>query len=210
MTIHKPYLGIVKHYENCFIEHGDNHKGVDWPNEQDARIRYRVMLDLIRDNTTTAISLLDYGCGLSHLYAYLLEKQHSNIHYTGLDISSRFIEQCRQKYPDNCYLQMDIMDDDNTLPQFDYIIANGVYTEKKDLSYQEMETYFFASLKKLFDHAKYGLAFNVMSIFVDWQRDDLFHCSFDKIAKFVRNEITKNFCFRQDYQLHEFTCYLYR
>ena len=41
------YKSIVTHYENCLAEHGDNHKGVDWPNEGDVKKRYNVMLDLI-------------------------------------------------------------------------------------------------------------------------------------------------------------------
>ena len=27
---------IIRHYENCFKVHGNNHKGVDWPNKIDA------------------------------------------------------------------------------------------------------------------------------------------------------------------------------
>ena len=39
---------LVAHYESCLRAHGDNHRGVDWPNAVDARTRYRVMLDVIR------------------------------------------------------------------------------------------------------------------------------------------------------------------
>ncbi len=31
------YKNIVQHYEQCYKIHGDNHKGVDWPNEHDAQ-----------------------------------------------------------------------------------------------------------------------------------------------------------------------------
>jgi hypothetical protein len=45
---------------------------------------------------------------------------------------------------------------------------------------------------------------------VDWERDDLFHVSFDVMAKFLTAELTRNFIFRQDYGLYEYTVYAYR
>ena len=61
---------LIKHYEECFREHGDSHRGVDWPNEQDALTRYQVMLQgisLFPGISTNSVSILDYGCGLGHL-----------------------------------------------------------------------------------------------------------------------------------------------
>ena len=41
----KKYLNIVSHYESCLERHGDTHLGLDWPRQEDADTRYRVMLD---------------------------------------------------------------------------------------------------------------------------------------------------------------------
>ena len=41
------YRDIVAHYEKCFEQHGDCPKGVDWPNAEDAKTRYRIMLELV-------------------------------------------------------------------------------------------------------------------------------------------------------------------
>jgi len=43
----KHYLKIVEHYENCLRNFGDNHLGVDWPKEEDAQLRYKIMLEII-------------------------------------------------------------------------------------------------------------------------------------------------------------------
>jgi hypothetical protein len=45
---------------------------------------------------------------------------------------------------------------------------------------------------------------------LDWQRDDLFHVSFDSMAQFLTKRISRHFQFRQDYGLYEFTTYAYR
>src|SRR5262249_6209551 len=94
------YADIISHYEACLARHGDNHLGVDWPNNDDARTRYAVMLDLIPLEQRCGISLLDFGCGASHLYEYMQERGWAGgIHYSGLDLSGKFVELCRLKFP---------------------------------------------------------------------------------------------------------------
>ena len=44
--LHEPrHHAIVAHCESYLAAHGDTHKGVGWPNYDDAQVRYRVMLD---------------------------------------------------------------------------------------------------------------------------------------------------------------------
>ena len=84
------YLKIAEHYKKCFEDHGDNHLGVDWPKYDDTLTRYKVMLDLINENNK--VSLLDFGCGLGHLYKFILnEKKENEIVYSGLDINEKFL-----------------------------------------------------------------------------------------------------------------------
>jgi hypothetical protein len=65
-------------------------------------------------------------------------------------------------------------------------------------------------LKRVYPHARCGLAFNVMSKHVDWEREDLFHLPYDTLAAFLKREISRNFVFRADYELYEYTAYVYR
>jgi 2-polyprenyl-3-methyl-5-hydroxy-6-metoxy-1,4-benzoquinol methylase len=65
-------MAIVDHYEECLRLHGDTHRGVDWPNPDDAARRYDVMLGV------TAYSprppkphILDFGCGAGHLLEHM-------------------------------------------------------------------------------------------------------------------------------------------
>jgi len=55
-----------------------------------------------------------------------------------------------------------------------------------------------------------GVAFNVMSKHVDWERDDLFHLPFDTLARYLIASLTRNFVIRSDYGLYEYTTYIYR
>lgn len=207
----KPYLHLVTHYETCLAQHGDSHLGVDWPNEQEALTRYQVMLEVIRPaHHQTNVTLLDFGCGAAHLYQYIKSRGLHGIDYAGLDLSPRFIELARAKFPDRCYYELDILDQpENKLPVFDYIVLNGVLTEKRELSFDEMWDYTRRLLRAVLDKARVGIAFNVMSQQVDWERDDLFHLSVDRLVNFLTRELSRHFIIRNDYGLYEYTTYLY-
>jgi len=215
MTQDKNYLSIVAHYESCLDRHGDTHLGVDWPKAEDVATRYRVMLEVMRpehraESGERKISLLDFGCGASHLYEHMRSNGFEQVAYAGLDLSEKFVALSRSKYPANEYFCMDVLDDDARLPQFDYVVMNGVFTEKKALSFDEMFAYFTRLLKKVYERARVGVAFNVMTKHVEWERDDLFHLPFDTLAAFLKKELTRNFVFRNDYGLYEYTAYVYR
>jgi hypothetical protein len=49
-----------------------------------------------------------------------------------------------------------------------------------------------------------------MTKHLDWERPDLFHLPFDATAEFVTKELTRNYVFRSDYGLYEYTTYIYR
>ncbi|MDN8616668.1 class I SAM-dependent methyltransferase [Variovorax ginsengisoli] len=203
------YQAIIRHYEDCLAQFGDSHRGVDWPNAADAAKRYRVMLDLIRPSTTEK-TLLDLGCGASHLYAYMLDHDVEGLRYAGLDASSAFCALSRKKYPQNEYLCLDVLADPTRLREFDYVVMNGVFTEKREMSFSDMFDYLQRMLAVVFEKTRCGMAFNVMSKQVDWERDDLFHVSLDQLTDFIAKKLSRHYIVRNDYGLYEYTVYVYK
>lgn len=202
------YLSLAKHYDDCFKKHGDNNLGVDWPKYEDTLTRHEVMLHLLRGDKDT--SLLDFGCGLGHFYEYLKSHNyHNSINYSGLDINKSFYQTCTEKYPELSFYHTDILINDS-IPTFDYIICNGTFTEKRELSQREMMSFFQSVLLKLWNKCTKGIAFNVMSKLVDWERDDLFHVSMDELGLFLKNNLNRDFIIRNDYKLYEYTVYVYK
>jgi SAM-dependent methyltransferase len=205
------YMEIVQHYESRLELYGDTHLGVDWPNAADAERRYDVMLGLIRPDASQPVTLLDFGCGAGHLYEHIGRlRLHHRIAYSGLDLSPKFVTLCRQKHPGVPFYYFDIMEADGGLPEFDYVVMNGVFTEKLTLSQGEMLDYFQVLIARVFAKARTGLAFNVMSKQVEWERSDLFHLSLDVLAAFLTKTLSRDFVIRHDYRLYEYTVYLYR
>lgn len=208
----KTYSKIIEHYEDCLEKHGDNHLGVDWPKPEDVDKRYKVMLDIIRLNEENGrlVSLLDFGCGTAHLLEFINRNKYERIVYSGLDISQKFIDLAMKKYPANSFYCLDILDTDTEIKNFDYIVMNGVFTEKRELSFEEMWVYFTKMISLIYEKCNKGFAFNVMSKNVDWEREDLFHVSHDLLSGFLCKNLNRNYVIRNDYGLYEYTVYVFK
>ena len=104
---------------------------------------------------------------------------------------------------------MDILDRDAALPDYDYVVMNGVFNYRGELSRERMLAYWKRMTVAAFRHCRRGIAFNVMSKLVDWERDDLFHLPFDTMSRFVAHELSRHFVIRHDYDAYEYTVYVY-
>jgi cyclopropane fatty-acyl-phospholipid synthase-like methyltransferase len=205
----KPYEILVRFSESFLERYGDCYLGVGWTKRQeDADTRYRVMLELLAEERGRPVTLLDFGCGASHLYEYLQAHRRTDVAYSGLDLSPQFLACSRRKFPHLTYYDLDVLEDDG-LPTFDYIVMNGLFTAKCELSFEVMLAYFQRLVRCVFAKTRKGMAFNVMSPQVDWERDDLFHLPFDVLASFLAREVSRHFVVRHDYGLYEYTTYVY-
>lgn len=203
------YRHIITHYESCLAEHGASAKGMDWPNEKDLSTRFDVMLEMI--NVARQVSILDLGCGVGLLVDHMEKKGVSeHLDYMGIDVSAKMIAAAKHRHPDKNFEIRDILI--NPLPSgsFDFVIMNGILTEKRGLRFEQMEDYAKALIKTAYDSCNHGLAFNVMSWHVDWQREDLFHWPIDNVVSFMVAECSRDIVMRMDYGLYEYTIYLYR
>lgn len=206
----KAYSKIIQHYENCLDKYGDNHLGVDWPKLDDVEKRYKIMLDLVKCNEENddLVSLLDFGCGTAHLLEFMNRNKYERIVYSGLDISQKFVDVAKKKHPEISFYCIDILDSAITIQNYDYIVMNGIFTEKRELTFNEMWDYFTKMLLSIFERCNKGFAFNVMSKNVEWEREDLFHISHDLLSDFLCKNLTRNYIIRNDYGLFEYTVYV--
>ena len=202
------YLDIVRHYEKCFELYGDTSQGVDWPNQEDAETRYRVMIEAL--HFAPSETLLDFGCGLAHFHDFLEGYDALDVKYAGLELSDKMLGAIKKKKPAIDFYSNDVISDGWQIPQFDFTVMNGVFTEKLHLETDQMFDYMTKLIKIVFDNSKVGLAFNVMSTQVDWERDDLFHLSLDKLAWFIKEDLSRKYIIRNDYGLYEYTVYIFK
>ena len=209
-----PQQLIVRQCEAYLAAHGDTHQGVGWPHYADAQARYQVMLDGLRSAVPAdgrPVRVLDFGCGPAHFYEFLQRQPLPfSLDYTGLDLLADSLALARAKFPDRPFLHLDVLQEPGRLPAFDYVVLNGIFTQKCALSFEQMWAYCQQLLQVIWPKTTYGLAFNAMSKQVDWERDDLFHLPLDTLAPFLARHLTRHFALRHDYGLYEFTTYLYK
>jgi SAM-dependent methyltransferase len=171
--------------------------------------RYDVMLDVIRD-IARPVRLLDFGCGTGHLFEHIQNRPELQIDYHGIDLSSLFIATARAKHPGIRFDEGDVLQQPDILHTYDYVVINGVFTAKWDVSFDVMLAFLQRTIRLLFSRCTGGIAFNTMSKHVDWERDDLFHLPLEILTAFLCQEVSRHFVIRNDYGLYEYTTYVYR
>jgi SAM-dependent methyltransferase len=198
--------------EACEVDlerYGDNFRGVGYTRTQDHANRcYAVMAGLIRP-TPEPVTLVDLGCGLAHLLDYIKAHGPHNVRYIGLDLSEKYLAVARRKHPELTFLHADVRQNPASLPRADYIVMNGLFNYRGRFSFIEMRAYFLDMIAIAFGRCARGIAFNVMSKLVDWERDDLFHLPFDDLAQLVSEHLSRHFVVHHDYGMYEYTTYVY-
>ena len=119
------------------------------------------------------------------------------------------IETATTLHPKAHFECLDILTQATDHLQPDYIIMNGVFTEKRDLNFPMMLDFLSKMLIKTSSLAKKGIAFNVMQQHVDWSNPQLFHLGYDQLADIIIKHCSRHFQFRADYGLYEYTTYVY-
>lgn len=204
------YRAIQRHYEETLAMFGPNVHGVDWPNLEDLETRFRIMASGV-PATDEPVRLLDVGCGVGLFLDYLMENVVPGTWtYTGLDISAAMIDQARGRHPHARFLRRDLIADPDLGETHDFAILNGVFTVKRDLPQAAMEAFVQALLTAVWPHCRLGLAFNVMSVHLDYPREDLFHWPIDDAVAFATRALSREVRVRADYGLYEYTTFVYR
>ena len=206
------WSALVTHYERCLDRHGATPRGVDWPNVADLEVRFDTLLSLLDGSDTEPRPvLLDLGCGPGLLLDYLRATGRlESVEYRGIDLSPAMVEAARARWPDRDISCRDIVADPLPERSVDFVIMNGVLTEKQTLSHEVMVAIAQELIVAAFNAARVGIAFNAMSRHVDWQRPELFHWGFDELSAFLRERVSRHYAFRSDYGLYEHTTFVWR
>jgi SAM-dependent methyltransferase len=202
---------LARYYGSRLLAHGDTAIGAGWPNEADRLKRFDVMAGLAPRGLANS-SLCDIACGTGAFLTHLKAVGAAPADYLGIDICPDAIDRARAKFPQARFECRDLLAGPGpSLPApVDYVVINGLFTVRAALDEATMWEFLDAMLTRLWPSTRRGLAFNVMSNVVDWRRDDLFHVSMDHLASRLFALAGRRVVFRNDYDLYEYTVYVYR
>jgi SAM-dependent methyltransferase len=209
----RPYKSLITLVEKYFSEHGDSHQGLGYPKADGFHERYRVFLDVmkLRPEGEKPVKLLDVGCATGVVLDEIKASGQTGISYRGVDLSPLMIKTAREKHPEADFVLGDPFDLKEVWEdEPDYVILGGLFQCRLQMSQEEMTDYMVRMLRLAFTHCRQGMVFNVMSVHVDWQREDLFHVGFDEMADLLQANLNRNYVFRADYGLYEYAVYVYK
>lgn len=202
---------IARHFASLPV----SPEAVLWPNAEDLPHRFHALLngvDWSRYSSEEPLRLLDLGCGPGFLLNYL---GHAGlidrVDYTGVDLNPDVLAAARERWPERRFLERDVRSEPFPDGLFDYAVLCGVFTVRFSLNEADMRTLLIETLQAIWPSTVDGLAYNVMSKHVDWERDDLFHLPCDDALTIARDFLgTRQVRILHDYGLFEYSCVVSR
>jgi SAM-dependent methyltransferase len=177
---------LRRHYQGLLNEHGDSFEAAQYSSRASQMARYAVLAQIA---DLRGVSVLDFGCGTGHLAAYLKE-QAIDCRYTGVDIVEEFFPYARAKHPAHRFGLWE----DFAGESFDYVFVSGVFNNRVD----DNDGFFRTWAERLFARARKGLAFNLMSTYVDFQDAGLWYAQPERVFAFMKS-LTPYVTLRNDY-----------
>ena len=203
-------------YNDNFSEHGFDVRALHWESEAGQYLRFLAACKITAFYFPIKnFSLLDFGCGLGHLYEFLEKSKFikaTGLDYTGVDINGTFIEEAKKKMPG---IKFEVSSDSLYHKKYDFVVMSGLYNVKFDTDF-DIEARYMDDIRQLFGITKQGLAVNFNSEEAlkmlgpekaEAYKDKFYFHDKDKVLKNLE-QISDNIKIADDYMEQDFTYYL--
>lgn len=172
---------------------------VGYTSKEEQNLLFTVLAQIGLDPTLE--SILDVGCGVGDLNAYLATTLGTPTNYLGIDINPNMVNTAYQKYPNIKCITKDLADMEE---KFDYVLSSGLFGLKLT---DDMYGYLYKSVDKMYELANIGVAFNMMSDNSKNQQEGLFYYTPTEVFDYCLNKYGK-VTMRHDYLEDDFTIYI--
>jgi SAM-dependent methyltransferase len=199
------YLNKVeKLYTKNWQSYGSDSRSVGWKDEKGQNLRFHKLVQVIEErNDITEITVNDYGCGYGAMFKYLDKLPNIRLtKYYGYDISKemltaagQYVNDERAQFINSKYISFNA----------DYSFVSGTFNVRFDASGDVWREFIEETLLKMGGMSKRGFAFNLLSIYVDWQEQHLYYGDPHYFFDFCRTRISKYVSLLHDYPLYEWT-----
>lgn len=196
--------GVRDLYTNNLAEHGVSSRSVGWPQADAQTLRFEKLAQVI-DLTApdVPVSVNDWGCGYGAMFAFLDARPGVELQrYVGYDVSSEMLDAAREHVPDPRAQWVLGSDVDQVA---DYSFVSGTFNVRLQASDASWGEYVRAVLRRLHEHSRRGFAFNLLTSYVDWRKDDLFYADPGEFFAFCKAELSRFVTLLHDYPLYEWT-----
>lgn len=196
---------VIAYQERCLAVAGDSARGVDWKSREAQYLLFEVNESM---GILPGSSVLDVGCGLAHFHDFLASRGHTG-RYTGIDLSPALVEQAGKRLPDADLRVLDILRDTPPVEEYDFVVASGVFTARLGTPLDEWEEYVRKMIGRMYELAKVGAVFNMLTSYVDFEVEHLYYADPARYLTFARS-LSRFVALRHDYPAYFFTTGIYK
>jgi SAM-dependent methyltransferase len=188
---------IIDQYTAAFAKHGDSPASVLWPKGRQ-EIRFQALTSHF--DWKNVESILDFGCGLGHLYPYALSQGFEG-EYIGVDVVPDFIAFCQTRH-----LGAKFLLSNGQLPSIspvDHVIGSGCFNlinQSNSNHFEDVQEL----ISGLFDLCTGSVAFDFMSTYVDFEQSMAFHVDPFEMARFIHQNVSPRLKLDTSYLQFEF------
>ncbi len=191
---------IATYYDRLVDQYGHDPRACDASSKTSLTVRYQTLGEV---TNLSGKSILEVGCGFGDLGAYLMQT-YERVRYSGVDISSRMIEEGQRAHP-GLHLSRTNVLDMAPQQQFDVVLAQGIFY----LLGYNAEAKMHRLIEKMFSLATEAVAFTTISAWASQKGDREFYADPVKLLGWCR-QLTPCLVLRHDYHEADFTMYLYK
>ena len=191
---------IITEYDEAFRLNGRSASAVMCPKGRQ-QFRYQKMIEGIN---LVGKSILDFGCGLAHLFEYLVESNAGVTDYYGVDICESFLSDNRARFSNKNAHFINLDDFDTSVEAADVALVVGTFNLKYHLDYDNNWKYITSEILRIWSKTNQVLILNWMTDRVDFVQADAFHVSPEAIIKWGTNNLSKRFRVDASYMPYEF------
>lgn len=196
--------GVAKLYEDSLRQHGAVPMGVGWRDIDSHRVRFRKLAGVIRENREP-ISVNDLGCGYGAFFEYLKESGVSLKHFRGYDVSEEMLTEARRRVKG---ANLEFVKGSRLDRPADYCFASGIFNVRLKTREEEWRQHILDTLDNMYEMAHMGIAFNLLTSYVDWREDHLFYGDPAFFFDYCKRRYSKYVALLHDYPLWEWTIHI--
>ena len=200
---------VVLAYERRLKRYGDTPQGVFWKDAEWQRRRYEILVRIFDEVALAGgLTVHDFGCGYGALFDFL--KDHPAMHasrYIGTDMCEGMVESASARINDpRASFARHLWATEDA----DYTFVSGTFNMHLDADPSTWDDYVKASLRRLWQRTRKGLAFNLLNISATGKFAGLFYTAPEDYLEFVRAEMDSDAELIVDPPLPDFTIFARR
>ena len=196
--------GVQALYERGLAEHGTSAQAVGWRDEASQALRFEKLGHLLDAGAVgDGYSALDWGCGYGAMFDWLAARESPTLgRYVGCDISPEMVRAARQRTGDP---RADWLHGSRVDETFDVAFVSGTFNVRLDAGDDEWHAFVERTLVDLAARVRVGLAFNLMTSYVDYREPQLYYAEPERFFAFCKRRIGPRVALLHDYGLWEWT-----